>query len=79
MVHPRTPQPFIALNPADAEKQKAADGMTVNIIVNGASVTVAVKVSAGIPAGFALVPRSMGVSIDRPAAVEIQVVETVKA
>ncbi len=79
VLHPRTPEPFLVLHPVDAEKQKATDGMTVNIIINGASTTVVVKVSAGIPAGFALVPRSMGVSIDGPAAVEIQVAETVGA
>ena len=78
VLHPRIPQPFIMLNPADADKQMAADGMTVDIIVNGASATVIVRVDEGIPAGFALVPRSMGISLDGPAAVEkIQVAENV--
>jgi hypothetical protein len=54
--------------------------MTVDIIVNGAPATVVVRVSESIPAGLALVPRSMGVSLDSPAAVEkIQVAESVTA
>ena len=80
VLHPRIPQPFLVLNPADADNQMATDGMTVDIIVNGASATVVVKVNEGIPVGFALVPRSMGVSIDGPAVVEkIQVAESVAA
>ena len=73
VLHPRIPQPFIALNPKDAEAQKATDGMTVNISVNGAAATVVVRVSEQVPAGYALVPRSMGISITEPAAVEIKV------
>ncbi len=80
VLHPRMPQPFLILNPVDAGKQKTTDGMTVDIIVNGSSTTVVVKVSEGVPVGFALVPRSMGVSIDSPAAVDkIQVAESVTA
>ena len=68
------------MNRTDADKQKATDGMTVKIVVNGASANVEVKVSDGIPAGFALVPRSMGVSLDGPAEIEkIQLAETVNA
>ena len=78
VLHPRTPEPFLLINPVDASKQKTTDGMTVDIVVNGVSKTVVIKVDKGIPAGFALVPRSMGISIDGPAAVEkIQVAETV--
>jgi NADH-quinone oxidoreductase subunit G len=80
VLHPRIPEPFLVLNPVDAQKQKTTDGMTVKILVNGASATVVVKVNEGIPAGFALVPRSMGVSIQGPAVVEkIQVAESVPA
>ena len=79
VLHPRIPQPFIALNPKDAESQKATDGMTVNVNVNGTSATVVVKIDESIPVGFAVVPRSMGVSLDGPAAIEIQVAEAAVA
>ena len=72
---PRTPAPYLVLNPADAEKQKATDGMTVSVTVNGASTTVVVVIDKNIPAGFALLPRSMGISIAEPSIIEIRVAE----
>jgi NADH-quinone oxidoreductase subunit G len=72
---PRTPAPFLVLNPVDAEKQKATDGMTVSVTVNGASSTVVVIVDQNIPAGFALLPRSMGILISEPSAIEIRMAE----
>jgi NADH-quinone oxidoreductase subunit G len=71
----RTPAPFLVLNPVDADKQKAHDGMTVSVHVNAGSATVVVRVDENIPAGFALVPRSMGISIAGPTAIEMRVVE----
>ena len=72
---PRTPAPYLVLNPVDAEQQKATDGMTVSVTVNGASSTVVVIVDQNIPAGFALLPRSMGISISEPSAIEIRMAE----
>jgi NADH-quinone oxidoreductase subunit G len=72
---PRTPAPYMVLNPADAEKQKATDGMTVSVTLNGASSTVVVIVDPNIPAGFALLPRSMGISISEPSTIEIRMAE----
>lgn len=73
---PRTPAPYLVLSPVDAAKQKATDGMTVSLQVNDKSATVVVKVDQNIPEGFALVPRSMGIPITGPAALEIRVVES---
>jgi len=73
ILRPRLTKPFIALNPADAEDQKATDGMTVNISVKGVSAPAVVKVDENVPAGFALVPRSCGLGIDKPTKIEIQV------
>ena len=73
VLHPRIPQPFIALNPADAEAQKATDGMTVQIDIDGATAAVEVRVDENVPVGFGLVPRSMGVAISRPTGVRIHV------
>ena len=75
----RLPEPFIVMNPADAEAQKTADGMRVNAAVNGVSAPVVVRVDENVPAGFVLVPRSMGVPLDGPAEITIQVAEVVQA
>jgi anaerobic selenocysteine-containing dehydrogenase len=61
------------MNPVDAEKQKATDGMTVKVDVEGSSATVVVKVDQNIPAGFVLVPRSMGIAISEPTGILIKV------
>jgi hypothetical protein len=49
--------------------------MTVSVTVNGASTTVVVVIDKNIPAGFALLPRSMGISIAEPSIIEIRVAE----
>jgi NADH-quinone oxidoreductase subunit G len=77
VLHPRIPQPFLVMHPRDAEAQKAAEGMTVNVSVNGASVKMMVRINEAIPAGFVLVPRSMGLALDGPAAVEIKIAEAI--
>ena len=79
VLEPRLSHPFVALNPSDAEAQRAADGMKVNVGVNGASAPVTVRVDETVPAGFALLPRSMGIPLDGPTEVIIQLVEVVQA
>ncbi len=73
ILHPRLVKPFIVLNPGDAEAQKATDGMTVNIGVAGSSAPATVKIDEHVPAGFALVPRSCGIPVHEPTAIEIHI------
>jgi len=79
VLHPRLVQPFIVLNPADADTQKATDGMTVNVGVNGTAGTAVVVVDENIPAGFALVPRSCGIPVTEPTEIRIGIAEATKA
>ena len=74
LLHPRLVEPFIALNPADADAQRAAEGMTVNISLDGYFAPAIVIVNQNIPAGFALVPRSCGIGIIKPTEIEIKIV-----
>jgi NADH-quinone oxidoreductase subunit G len=74
LLHPRLVAPFIALNPADADAQKATDGMTVNLSLDGSFAPAVVVVDENVPAGFALVPRSCGIGINKPTEIEIKVV-----
>lgn len=69
-------KPFIALNPTDAQVQKATDGMTVNIGVNGDLAPVIVIIDDNVPTGFALVPRSCGIPIPKPTRIKIRIAET---
>jgi NADH-quinone oxidoreductase subunit G len=74
LLHPRLVEPFITLNPADANALKATDGMTVNISVNDSYAPVVVIIDKNVPAGYALVPRSSGIGVNQPTEIEIKVV-----
>jgi len=75
----RIPHPYVTLNPADAEELKIAEGYTVQITLNGSANVVSVRLDKSVPAGIVLVPRSMGMPIAKPMAVEIRIVEAVSA
>ncbi len=80
VLHPRLPEPFILVNPKDSHTLKTTDGMMVGISVNGGETSnVVVMEDDDVPQGFALVPRSMGVSIDEPSAFEIRIAESALA
>jgi NADH-quinone oxidoreductase subunit G len=79
VLHPRLVEPYIALNPRDAEAQKAADGMLVSVNLAGAEATVTVRIDEHVPAGIALIPRSVGVPIEAPVAIAIQIAEAITA
>jgi NADH-quinone oxidoreductase subunit G len=75
VLYPRLPEAYVVLNPEDAEKLKAASGMTVQVNLNGTTATVLIHLDESVPPGHMLVPRSMGIPIYGPVPVEIQVAE----
>ncbi len=79
VLHPRLPQPFVGINPVDAARLKASDGMTVQVSLNGGSAIVSIQVNEDVPIGIMLVPRSLGIPISGPTPAEIQVAEPVMA
>jgi NADH-quinone oxidoreductase subunit G len=58
--------PSISLHPDAAEKMGIEEGQLVNLIFDGASGEVVVKLDPTIPVGVALVPRDMGLPIREP-------------
>jgi len=72
-------KPFIAMNPTDAEAQRTTEEMTVKVNVNSTSALAVVLIDETVPAGFALVPRSSGIPVTAPAAIEIRIAETIEA
>jgi hypothetical protein len=65
----------MAMHPDDARRLKAAEGMTVRVRLNGSTSPVLIHLDETLPVGFAILPRSMGIPIDGPTPVEIQVAE----
>ena len=78
LLNARLTPPFIALNPVDAQNQKATDGMTVNIDVENNLAPVTVIIDQHVPTGFALVPRSSELPIMEPTEIKIRIAETIK-
>jgi NADH-quinone oxidoreductase subunit G len=80
VLHPRLPVAYIVLNPKDGQALKATHGMTVGISVNdGPTSNVIVQEDESLPQGFALLPRSMGVAIEKPSTFEIRIAEAIAA
>ncbi len=52
-INDRTPTPYVALNPEDADRAGLRDGHDANVVVEGRARVVEVKVTAGIPRGVA--------------------------
>ena len=62
----RLRQPYIVLNPHDAEKLGVEFGRKVSVGLNGAAYTATADIDNSLPAGAVLVPRSMGIPISGP-------------
>ncbi|HEX7975403.1 MAG TPA: molybdopterin-dependent oxidoreductase, partial [Anaerolineales bacterium] len=77
LLHQRIPQPYVALNPADAAAQKILNGSTVQISLQGGESLVQAHLDEGVPAGVVLVPRSLGMAISGPEPVKIRLAERV--
>ncbi len=75
VLYPRIPEPYVVLNPEDAGRLKATSGMTVQVNLNGTTANVLIHLDENAPAGYMLLPRSMGIPIYGPVPVEIQVAE----
>ena len=79
ILHPRIPEPFIALNPANAGSLGVAGGALVKLHLNGSVFNVRARLDESVPVGVALVPRSMGIPLVGPAPIGIEVLERVAA
>jgi NADH-quinone oxidoreductase subunit G len=77
----RIPEPFVALNPADAARLGVQEGGLVEVRLAGAQAPAraGARLDEHVPAGALLVPRSLGIPIWGPGAAEVSVVEKVMA
>ncbi len=79
LLHSRIPQPYVALNPADAAVLRIPSGAMLQVTLNGTARLAAAHLDENVPQGVVLVPRSMGLPIFGPAPVEIRRAEVVSA
>jgi NADH-quinone oxidoreductase subunit G len=79
LLHQRLPDPYVVLNPADAGRLGIAAGSPVQVRLPGSAALVAARVDETVPPGVVLVPRSFGLHLPGPAAVEVQAAERAPA
>lgn len=79
MLQARIPKPYVALHPADAKRLGLLKADIVQVTLMGTATMVSPRFSNEVPQGVALIPRSLGVSIDGPTPVEIRAIEKVVA
>jgi len=72
LLHKRIGALSISLHPDAAQNLGVQAGQTVNVSFNGTSGEAVVKVDDTVPAGVALIPRSMGLAIHEPVAVQVK-------
>jgi NADH-quinone oxidoreductase subunit G len=78
LLHQRIPPAHLAVHPADAQRLNIADGSMVEFALNGTAIKARLHTDGDVPQGVALLPRSLGVPISLPVAIEIKAVEEVK-
>jgi NADH-quinone oxidoreductase subunit G len=74
LLRKRTGEAYAVLNVQDAERLKVAQGgmVRINLSVSGQSVVVQVRLDAALPERVVLTPRSFGLPIHGPTAVELK-------
>jgi NADH-quinone oxidoreductase subunit G len=75
LLHHRIGSLSISLHPEAARTWGVDAGQRVNVSLDGVSGEAVVNVDETVPVGIALIPRSMGLAIREPAAVQVSQVE----
>lgn len=66
------PQTYIQLHPRDAQRMNFSHGTQVHFDLNGTQVMAELHINENMPAGVALVPRSLGIPLYSPKRIEIE-------
>jgi NADH-quinone oxidoreductase subunit G len=70
LLHPRTPEAHLVMNPADVQRLNFTEGTTVRFNLDGRQYGAELRTSTNVPAGIALIPRSLGLPIQAPVGLE---------
>jgi NADH-quinone oxidoreductase subunit G len=75
LLHQRIPTPYVILHPQTASPMEITDGMHLHLSLSEDGIPVLAQLDETIPEDVILVPRSMGVPIHGPTAVQVEIVE----
>ena len=80
LLHQRIPEACLVLNPSDVARLfKSQEAGEAVALLNGVELSVTIRSDEAVPPGIALVPRSLGLPIWAPTALEVRPVERVRA
>ncbi len=68
----RIPRPYIKLHPDTAAGHNLSAGMSIKVVVKGQSIPVHVRLDESVPAGVALIPRSLGIPVLEPMVIQLE-------
>jgi NADH-quinone oxidoreductase subunit G len=71
------PQAYIVLNPEDAQRLELPQGSQVEITFGARHVSAELRINENAPVGVGLVPRSLGLPLITPTAIDVRIVERV--
>jgi NADH-quinone oxidoreductase subunit G len=72
-LHQRTPAAHIGVHPEVAQRLDITDGARIQFNLDGSVVEAVLHVFEQVPPGVALVPRSLGMPVSKPVAIDIKV------
>jgi hypothetical protein len=75
MLHPRLAKQEIRVAPQEAGERGFAEGANIDVNLNGETYRLCVAFDDTVPAGVALVPRSMGVPLNGPVPIDARAME----
>lgn len=75
LLHQRIPAPYVVLHPQTAAHMGISEGEHIKLSLSGDGIPVIAQLDETIPEAVVLVPRSLGIPIHGPTAVQIEVVE----
>ena len=71
LLQPRLPQAYVAIHPDEAARLGLSGAAQVRVTLGETAVTAALKLDESLPSGVVLIPRSLGLPVQAPAAVEL--------
>jgi NADH-quinone oxidoreductase subunit G len=75
LLHRHIPQAYIALHPQDAQRLNLVAGTQLQFTLDSMQVKAELHINENVPVGVGLIPRSLGISLMSPTAIEIRIVE----
>jgi NADH-quinone oxidoreductase subunit G len=69
------PKAYIAINPEDARHLKLVEGGQVEFTLDAHKISAELRIDESVPAGAGLIPRSLGIPLHSPTAIDVKKVD----